>query len=359
MRRKVNLLLIFSPSLIIGLIAVVLMNWHKDTHVSLKVTIDRVQFVVGGEDKTSVIDAGTVKSLVFDDFDTIRVEPEKLTLLDEGRSQKIELNGQELLIRAAGNRYQPNVMLSVENHKASGSLTVDALRATPGATVVFALSDDPDELAVQLHKQQVSGSITSSQPVRFDLNQCELVGISDSLDTKQNRSVVAHLKPYTSINFSGRQDSIRLTMILPQDKNRRVFSQTSTPITDVIFERQVEAGAVISSVVGESEIDYPDYPDTKVAIAPRQFIKLAELKQFAIKNIGWNPIDKLFVLDMEGIAGQIRTGSPDFSIDRRKTAFDSLRNNNQILILVGLLGWGVTTTLIAYKFYKEWKNEAV
>jgi hypothetical protein len=336
------------------------MNWHKDTHVSLKLAVDRVQFVVGGEDKTSVIDAGNVKSLVFDEFETIRVEPEKLTLIDEGRSREIQTDGNTILIRAADSRYQPNVIVSVEDHKASGNLAIDALRTTPGATVVFALSDDPDELAVHLYKEQVSGNITSSQPVRFDLNHCELSGINDYLDTKQNRSVIARLKPYSSINFSGRQDSIRLTMILPQDKNpRRLFSQTSTPITDVLFERQVEGGAVISSVVGESEIGYPDYPDTKVPIAPGQFITLADLKKFTIKNISWNPVDKSFVLAMEGFAGQIRTGTPEFNIDRRKTAFDSLRNNNQILVLVGLLGWGVTTTLIAYKFYKEWKSEAV
>jgi hypothetical protein len=359
MRRKLSLLLFLLPSLIIGLIAVILMNWHRDTHVSLKLIVDRVQFVIGGKEKASVIDAGNVKSLVFDDFENIRVEPEKLTLIGASRSRQVQSDGNTILIRAADIRYQPNAILSVADLNGGGQLTIDALRATPGATVIFEASDDADELAVQLHKQQVSGNITSNHPVRFDLNHCDISGTNGVLDAQQNISMVAQLKPYTSINFSGRQDSIRLTMLLPRDNSRGIFPQTTTPITDVIFERQVETGAVISSVVGESEIAYPDYPDTKVPMAPRQFIKLADLKQFAIKNISWNPADKSFVLDMEGIAGHIRTGSPDFNIDRRKTAFDSLRNNNQILILIGLLGWGVTTTVGAYKFYKEWKSEAV
>lgn len=359
MRRKVSLLLFLLPSLIIGLIAVILMNWHRDTHVSLKLIVDRVQFVIGGEEKASVIDAGNVKSLVFDDFENIRVEPEKLSLISASRSQQIQSDGNTILIRATDVRYQPNAILSVADRNGGGQLTIDALIATPGATVIFEASDDPDELAVQVHKQQVSGNITSNHPVRFDLNHCEISGTNGHLDAKQNISVVAQLKPYTSINFSGRQDSIRLTMLLPRDDSRGIFPQTTTPITAVIFERQVEAGAVISSVVGESEIAYPDYADTKVLIAPRQFITLAYLKQFMIKKVSWNPAGKSFELDMEGIAGQIRTGLPDFNIDRRKTAFDSLRNNNQVLILIGLLGWGVATTLGAYKFYKEWKSESV
>lgn len=352
MRREASLVLLVV--LIIGLIAVVLMNWRRDTHVSFKVTVDRLQFVVAGDDKTPVMDAGNVKALLFDEFKTIHVETEKLILIAENRSRQIKPDGNTILIRAQDDRYQSNVGLSVPDDKEGSHLTMDPLRATPGTKVIFELSDDPDELAVQLHKQ-VSGNIISSHAVRFELNNCEVSGINGYLDGKQNVSVVAQLTPSTSINFGGQQNSIHLTMIFPREETRTIFPQTSIPITGVAFERQVEGGAVISSVVGPSEIAYPDHADTKVTIEPGQFITLADLNQFTIKSISWNQPYKSFVVDMEGIAGQIHTGSPEFNIDRRKTAFDSLMNNHQILILGTLLAGAFSVLVAIYKFIRSGK----
>ena len=76
-------------------------------------------------------------------------------------------------------------------------------------------------------------------------------------------------------------------------------------------------------------------------------------EKFRIEEIALNRQNGGIQFRLDGLAGHIRSGPPEFLKDHRLTRFDALWQNPRLVILFSILVWVFPTTLGGYKLYKE------
>jgi hypothetical protein len=58
-------------------------------------------------------------------------------------------------------------------------------------------------------------------------------------------------------------------------------------------------------------------------------------------------------MHLDGVAGQVRTGTRGYSKDHRLTIFDSFWQHQRLIILFSIVVWVFGTTIAGYKLIKE------
>jgi hypothetical protein len=123
------------------------------------------------------------------------------------------------------------------------------------------------------------------------------------------------------------------------------------------FTRQNQKGAPETTLIKDGEITYPNYPKIdKVSIKATDFLGLDWLEKFRIEQMGLDPKRNGIRIRMNGMAGYIKTGSPEFQKDRRLTLFDTLWQNPKLTVLFSIVIWFLPTTMLAYNFYMQYKQ---
>jgi hypothetical protein len=153
---------------------------------------------------------------------------------------------------------------------------------------------------------------------------------------------------------TGASNLLALFLSFPDGKPSAVFSPDNIPVDAMDLTRQTAQGNVESSIVGASEIVYPDDPKShSIKLNRGDFVIVGDLSQFRISGIELDPSEHSLRLRAAGYAGVIQTGTAGFIQDRRLTYFDRLLHNPVLLVLFSIATWAFPTTVAGYKLYKE------
>jgi SEFIR domain len=365
LRAKTKLIALLTIPTVLGvIILVVLFNWRVPTHIRANLTANRVSFTLGGTERMAILNSLGLKSLVMEKFAQIKFKAESLTPLagsihdskDGGRlREKLVTNSQTVTITARDERFLSNVNIAGIAGAQLYPLTMGDVRAAPNSEITLEITEDAYDLILRIDGQHSAGNITSASPITISMNQCEISGIGDYPSGDQALTFLAKLSSDSPIEFDGQPDSLVLTLTVPAERITSLFPKGNIPITAIRFERQNEQNdKIISSLLKDGELYYPGYERIdKRKITSTEFASLNGLDKFSIEEIKLDPAERGVKLTLQGVASKIMTGSSDFKVDQRLTAYDVISHNYQVLSLFGVACWIFGTSVGAYKLSRE------
>lgn len=366
MPSKTRWLLLTLPTIVVGLVLIVFLNWHVPTLVRIGLKVNRMAFTVGGENTVQLVEALGLKSIVIQEFATVKLTPAKLTPATESSKPSSSARGettakranapQPISITPSDTRALSNVTLSVPSDNKSAVFLIDSIDAAPRSDIILETTEDGD-LIVHIQNQQPSGKITASGPLILAVDQSKISGVSNAVSGNEQVTWNLELAKDSSLEFIGQQKALTLALTAPADSISKLFPEGRIPLTAIKFERLNEAnGTPLSSLVrgSECEITYPDYKSIdKVTVNSPDFLSLDSLEKFSIEEITYDANNKSLALTMQGEAGKIVSGSSDYSKDHRLTLYDSIWNNHMVIALFVALCWVAGATAALYKLMTE------
>jgi len=358
-------LLLVSPTVIAGGIAFALMNWRSPSHVQLQLSTDRLLFRIGGREASQVLNSVAIRSVTIESYSRLQLTPDRgeyAETADFSESQHAPESSWKPLrltppvIFNSGQAFlQPSITIEPAQVASQTLGTLDKVWAKPGTLITVDSSDAHLKASVKFSGQPTLGILSLSDTFNLFSDYAQVSGINTPSTQPDSQAFRFHL-PVSSpqAEVTGASNSLVFFLTLPDGKPPAVFSPDPIPVDAIDLTRQSSQGNVESSIVGASELIYPDDPKAdRIKLDPSDFLTLGDLSQFRIKTIELDPSTHSLRLTAAGFAGVIRTGTPGFVQDRRLTHFDRLRHNPLLLLLFSVAAWAFPTTVAGYKLYKE------
>jgi hypothetical protein len=364
--RLFLILLLAAPTLIAGGIALALMNWRSPSHIHLRLATDHLVFRVTGEEPRQILNSVAVRSITIESYSRFELNPDRGAFADTADFSASEEAAESawkplsltppVVITSGQSSLQPSITVESAQRGAGTAGTLDQVWAKPG-TLVTVDTADPAALraAIKLTGQRAVAVLSLPNPFNLFSDYGQASGLNLPPAQRDSQAFRFHL-PSSSpqAQVTGAPSSLALFLTLPNGKLPAVFSPDDIPVDAIDLTRQGSLGRVESSIVGTSEITYPDDPKVEsVTLNSTQFLAIGDLKQFRIEKIELDPSTHSLQLTAGGIAGVIRTGTAGFGQDRRLTYFDRLWHSSQLILLFSIAVWLFPTTVAGYKLYKE------
>lgn len=364
------LLLLTLPTVVLSSVTLILMIWPIATHVEIDLTVNRVTFVTGGSDLTTILNSVAIQALTIEQFDKIVLSPKQMKVADPARYRLLEdsypniawkslIISSPLGITGIDETLHPSI--NFESVKSNGHImgVLDRVRIKPGSEITLEVSGDRTiALTIKINHQASFAIASFRKPFQLLTKYCHISGLNSmpfSADVLTYRAQLVEHHPHVEI--TGTPQSLVLILMVSTEKNANLFSKEGIPITSLDFTRQSETSNPLTTLVQNGELHYPDYPESrKVVLKASDFVRIERLEKFRIESISLEPKHKGIRLRLNGVAGCIRNGSLEFLTDRRMTMFDVLWQSRSLAILFYIVSWVFPTTIGGYKLYREFSR---
>lgn len=358
-------LLLTLPTVVAIVIALILMNWRISPRIQVDLTVDRAEFTIGGSKSTPILNSLGFESITIEEFSDIRLSPETLAIADPAQYLKDEDRFAEsawrlltvarhVSIIGEKKALQPAVTLEGGRPNTKGKL--GPVWVKPGAEVILEVNGDRiTDLTIKAIQRDSFTTAHFSETFRIITHYCQFNGVpglreqTDSLTLKVQPS---HHSPI--IKIQGQPRSLIISLTLAAERNANLFWKGGIPVSALDFSRQTLKGDRETTLIKGGEISYPEYPNMKkVSFKASDFIGLDRLGQFQVEEMILSQEDKGLRLRLSGIAGYIKTGSPEFAKDHRIALLDVLWHKSNLAVLFSIAVWAGATTVGVYRLYKE------
>lgn len=395
--------LVSAPAVLVAVVVVGLMLWPISAQVHVDLTTERIEFVVGAKQSE---DAFTLAGMVADsvgieNFEVITFAPSTIEVADPSLYQleedrfpdkawrKLELVESELTVVANHHMRRSGVAFEGTSVGKREPVKLDSIVAMAGARVSLETREkkkrekkeerDKEEKKKTNEKREgltikIAGQnefiLNPGRQVTFIINHAEIRGLK-GLPFKQDDELtyrVTFSDHLSRVTVKVQSDELVLlpTFVLEQTAHQ-VFG--GIPVTTLDFTRQaseadggeqtfVKAGARVSALTGEGAITFPDYPHLgAVSIKQNEAAGLEHLDGFIIQELSLMANGTGLHLVGEGMAKEIRTKTGQIPIHKhRLTALDALWHNARLAVFVTIIATVFTTSLGAYRLWKEFKR---
>ena len=369
MSKRKKLILLALPTLLAIIIVIFLLNWHIPTLVRISLTANKISFKTGGTEKATILDSVGLKSVVIEKFGSIKLKPASLSLFGQERGPRLNrgagnaitnltIEQLPVVLTPRAGRSQSNITFAPAISGPRSAVMIDALNANPSSEISIEDTEDLTDLILRVDGQQSSGNVSIAEPFKLAIDQTEIAGIANSVALTQPLTLKATLIRDSAVEFISQENSLILTLTVPEENTSILVPQGHLLITGIKFEElDQQSGKVLSSLTKDSagEISYPDYDDKigKATITKPDFLWLDDLRDFSIEELTYNPGKRGISVKLFGVANKITSGSAEYSKDLRLTAYTALWNNYKLVAVFVVLCWVAGTTAAFYKFVKE------
>ena len=143
-----------------------------------------------------------------------------------------------------------------------------------------------------------------------------------------------------TITVEGHETNFVLVINPVRSPKNTLFSQMVLPLESVdVSWQNPKTGARGSHPKFQGSVQYSNLPDLpKVAFQAPMFLTIDDLDRFEITSIHIDPANQTFVIDMQGTAGCIKTGTRKNPRDLRPTLFDVILFHPVLKPLRNLIG---------------------
>ncbi len=352
--------LLVLPSVVIGAVALSLMNWRIPTRVQLDLHVDRVAFTVAGAEPVPILDKPiNFQSLSIEAFEKIAFKPAKVQIADATQDNvwnNMRAN-QEIVLRGKKNDFPSVIIDSVEaTTRPTGKL--EAITVNPGTQVILETNSNQNaNLILRVDGQRLAPAILPLSAFRLSAAHTAADGlfaqdVPDQASTIVLKAELSENNPL--IEVESQPQALVLTLTPMKNDAIDLLAKNGAPIQQIDFTRQNPSGGREASLAAAGEITYPDYPaQNKVRVDQHDFIGLGQLEKFFMVRLAFDEEKKQIELRLVGVAGQIQTLSGAIREDRRLTRFDTLWHGSRQAVLFSVLVWVFSVTVGAYKLYKD------
>jgi hypothetical protein len=352
------------PSALAGLLALVATVVQVPTRVSVDLVTRRVSFKVRGQGRPILLNAnrgfselavercGTV-SFQADEFRPIptTVEASGDAPSYSGRVQLACLDP-DAKITLAGSAEQP---------KAVG--TLDRLALEEGATVVIDVASSARPVFTLDLSASQAFDLAIHEPLSLtaDLAQVEKpTGGAQPLAKYEVR--VPQSNRFLRVDTNG-GGTVLVVTPTPEHAAQFFNSPLLIPAEDIQFQDEaLNEGALISPLVREGTLAYPDFPSKPPKrVAETKFFVAARTSDMVITRIALLADAPGLAVKMEGTLEQGRVGTPAPPGMKREaswddaslTLYDQVRYGPVWRIVAGIALWALTTAGIGYEYWKK------
>lgn len=369
--------LVSLPTVLAGVIVIGLMLWPISARVQVELTMERVEFEIGAtEQGKTILSEFDVRSIAIEKFATVAFEPDRskpdtFKVADPSHYQvktddfpasawkTLGVTGSKVTLTAKDQARHPRVTVEGQNGDGQGTIHLDPLVVADGMRVTLEARGGKQEgLTIKVVGQE-NINLSLHEPFKLIADHAELRGVADPPFQKNDELTYRVTLPERApwIEIAAQPDGPVLSPTLASGRSARpIFN--AIPVRALDFTKQDLSGKRVSALTGHGTITFPDYPHLgNVPVSKDDAIGLDQLDRFTIKEISLAGDAGGLRLVGDGMAKQIRTKAGQIPLQRRRlTAFDKLWYNARLALFVTIVAAVFTTSLGAYRLWKEFKR---
>jgi hypothetical protein len=353
---------ILLPSLVVGGLALGLMNWRAPADVEIDVAASRVRFHSAGNDQRELFGSVAANAITLSGFAEVTLPVSQAAAANplkwDDRADAYPEDAwvaipadDSLALRATGG---PAAQVTVRPVAPSaGVLLLE--RIFTGAAAITLASTENGVLNAELRGPRLSGTVTLPESVRIDVENCArdegalpFPGPSATLR--------ARVPPQRRLlEYSSGGPGMAIVLEVPETHQNAALLRSSFPVDEVEFLDHGPTGLPVSTLVGAGTVRYRDYSNIPpVALKKADFLYLGGLRSFYLRELSFAAQGTGFQMRFQGVAGKVTSGEEGALRDRRLTRFEMLWNSQKAVALFTILGWLIATSLALRKYLKDY-----
>ena len=314
--------------------------WRIDADLAIQVQTGRMEFLVNlGLDQKRLTDSLFFDKLSLQQVGQLSFSPDQLFVANPDELDwetdtyppkawvALPSNGRTWQFQASKSGINPMVTLESSDRKESHVGKLDAIVLSQPATVTLEMTE---KNAITLAIRTENGV---PRIVVSDLENVEIVEeglkleLARRLSFSQDQELTyrALFKKSSGTIMVEGKDSTFIVVINPvQSAETMLFSKTALPLERVDLSWQdPKTGERTIHEKFQGTVRYSNLPDLpKVAFKAPMSLTIEDLDRFEITSIRLDPATHTFLVDMQGTAGYVKTGTRNNPRDLRPTLFD-------------------------------------
>jgi len=330
--------------------------WRIDAEVAMQVQTGRIAFTVNpGLDQKRLTDSLYFKTLSLEPVGHLSLSPTQLFVANPDELDweadtyppkawvGLTSNGPTWVFQSASSTSRPMVTFEAHGHMESPTGKLDAMVLSQRAFVTLESTDDNTvtvTIRTEIGRQRVV--LSSVKQVEMVEEGLRLESVTPLPFTQDQELTYQALfgEPSGTIIAEG-NDTTFIAVIQPSDSlETELFSKTVLPLESVdVSWQDPKTGERVSHPQFQGMVRYThlqDFPEVQFQ-AP-MFLTVEDLHQFEITGIRHDPSNQTLVIDLQGTAGTITTGTRGNPQDLRPTVFDVIRFHPVLKPLRNVLG---------------------
>lgn len=340
-------------------IAVLLMAsafWRIDADLVVQVQTGRIKFTVNpGLNQKRLTDSLFFEKLSLEHVGQLSFNPDQLFVADpdeldwetdtypEHAWLELPNNGRGWQFHANKAGINPMVTLESSEEKGTAVGKLDAILLSQPATVTLELTNSNSvTLTIRTNQEPQRIILSGLKNLEFVKEGLELEQATH-LPFKQDQELTYKAlfdKTSGTITVEGNETNFVLVINPARSPENTLFSQTVLPLESVdVSWQDPQTGERGVHPKFQGSVQYPNIPDLpKVVFQAPMFLTIEDLDRFEITSIRIDPANQTFLVEMQGTAGYIKTGTPGNPQDLRPTLFDVIRLHPVLKPLRTLIG---------------------
>lgn len=366
--------LVSTPTILAAVIVIGLLLWPIPARVQVELTTERVEFEIGTTEQGKTTLGGfDVQSIAIEKFADLSFEPASIEVADPaqyqvdrddflpsawkhlniGRANKVILGGKD-------QTRHPRVTVEGLNAAEAETIHLDPMAVAPGAHVTMRTREThggkKEGLTLQVTGQEML-TLSIHKPFKLIADQIELRDIASPFAKNDELTYRVTLPEQASwIAVTAMPVGLILSPTFATGQAAASFF-SGVPVATMDFTKQNSSGERVSALTGQGTISFPDYPHLgSVPLQEGEAIGLEQLDKFTIERVTLQPGGGGMNVIGYGLVKQVRTKRGEIPIQRSLTALDALWHNARLAVFVTIIATVFTTSLGAYRLWKEFKR---
>ncbi len=365
--RKLYAPLLFFVAIttVTAIVTITSMYWYVPTRMQLDLLVDRFVFTFDKPNSTAILNRVPFESISIEKISQVEMSPETMELADPAQydlkedrypeASWVPLSLKES-VSIIEKQHLPSSVITFDTDIVGQSFTamINQLYAVQGAEVTLDLrADAVNHLTLSIYRQKSLAELSFLAPFYVTTEYSQLRGIEHIPFEADSLTYRVHLSEQNRfVNIESQANAFVMVMTIPTEKLTDSFTDGNLLISEIDFSRLDYQGQRRSSLIGNGEIRYPDYPH----IDNRSFdgfVLLDQLQKFNIKQISLSQVPKGIHLQLDGIVGKAYTGSAEFPENQLLSVFDRIWEHSKLIALFVIIGFVIQTVIKTYRLYKE------
>jgi len=242
----------------------------------------------------------------------------------------LPVNGRIIEFESDKSGISPEVTIESTEGKGPVAGVLDGIILTQDALVTLEVTEDNAviwSMRTEKGRQRiVLSNVRAAEFIESGLRVPDDFSLSITQDQELTYQALYEDKPGT-IEIVGQDEELVIVLKETGSQKKNLVSNSVLPIQSVDFSWQDPGTGERKTPEGfEGTVEYRSpqgMPSTK--IENNSFLTLERLKHFEITSISVDPVSHLLVVDLQGEAGYIKTGTQQNPCDLRPTLFDQIR----------------------------------
>ncbi|NGZ11786.1 MAG: toll/interleukin-1 receptor domain-containing protein [Nitrospira sp. LK70] len=367
--------LVSFPAILAAAVVIGLMLWPVPARVQVELTTERVEFEIGAASQGKPTLGGfDVQSIAIEKFSSLSFEPTTVEVadtqylietddfppsawkplnVDNAKLTKVTLDAKDQTLH-------PKV--TVEGLVAGGSETIhlDPMAVARGTWVIVEAREihggKNEGFTLQVTGQETI-TLSIHKPFELIADHTELRNIALPVRQQDEMTYRVTLPEQASwIEITALPSGLVLSPTFASGQSAISFF-SGIPVVTMDFTKQDSSGERVSALTGQGTISFPDYPHLgSVPLNEGEAIGLERLDKFTIERVTLRPDGKGMNVVGHGLVKQVRTKRGEIPIQHNLTALDALWHNARLAVFLTIIVTVFTTSLGAYRLWKEFKR---